>query len=782
MSNKTKDPEKIISLSVTNVKLACNCPRIFIFNKFFNKKPFPYTNLILGSLVHSVIDKSVKEIKQIRSLEPFLSSNTSNPSNHSNPSLNIIDEKKIINYVKFISYANFYPHLEDFPHKFHNINEIEHNIALCWNMINQGIKTFTDLIIKALNKNPSIESITTTLITNEQPLKIPIPQVEQNFILTGKIDSVWLDVETNQILLIDFKTGPLDNLNVDICQIALYAFMIYQTLNIKPVCILYYLRENNIEEKRIQWTDLESIWQILFITMKNMLKWSQDLSNVPKTPLQNSCHSCHLYKFCLKKYPKDPPPTRNDAKIYISDDDNEENPIDINEDATAEFNLNEYSDKKERPQEKEFLNIGYIEDESVNCSNNINQNQTDLIEANLNLSHLNRHVAIIGTPGCGKTVLSKIIIEELILANKSAIIIDPQGDLCSLLLFNEKDPQAHQLKNSCSFKIFTPGSNKGYLLTLDMFERPSPELLNDSESLNMLLDTISTNILNLIGIDMKKNIPSEKPVIESIIRNAWIRGDQLNFNRLADLIENTQEIESITNGSVIPIERLLKDSERGKLIQKLTALSAGTDGLLFSSGEPFDIDQMIKQSPSCWIINLQSIGTEPSKRQLVLSWILRHLYNWMLTHPQSEQDKLRLMFYIDEVADFMPPAPNNPPAKKMLMMLLRQARKFGLGIMLSTQSPGNIDYKALDNINTIFIGKIPSDQSGKKIESLIQPYLAGNVQSLSAIMSKIRVQNPGSFFVIHPGNLSKRFIKTRKLHTKHETISLERIKTLLADI
>ncbi len=151
----------------------------------------------------------------------------------------------------------------------------------------------------------------------------------------------------------------------------------------------------------------------------------------------------------------------------------------------------------------------------------------------------------------------------------------------------------------------------------------------------------------------------------------------------------------------------------------------------------------------------------------------------MLSNPQAEQDLLRLFFYIDEVADFLPIHPNNPPSKKLLMTLLRQARKYGVGIILATQSPGSIEYKALDNINTLLIGKIPTKQSSIKINNLISPYLENNPVKLEQIMTKIRKLEPGEFFIIHPGTTTKEIIKVRQLHTKHETIALDRIQSLM---
>ncbi|HMF33517.1 MAG TPA: DUF87 domain-containing protein [Candidatus Lokiarchaeia archaeon] len=399
------------------------------------------------------------------------------------------------------------------------------------------------------------------------------------------------------------------------------------------------------------------------------------------------------------------------------------------------------------------------------------------INAFLDVKPLNRHIAIIGTSGGGKTYLSKVIIEEILLQGYSSILIDPQGDLCSLLIPDDETGAA--IRANINFKILTPGSKKGIPLGLNIFETMPPELLEDEEFLIMSLDHLSLNILNLLGIEMKKGVPPQKPLIESLIRTAWLAGEKIDFQALAEKIATVEQIPNLTTGEIIPINQLISPRERVLLAQKLTSLSAGTEGILFSCGETLDVSDMLESGPSCYIINLQSLGTDPNKRQLVLSWIMQQIYSWMLTHPQADQDALRLFLYIDEVADFLPIHPNNPPSKKLLMLLLRQARKYGVGIIIATQSPGSIEYKALDNVNTLFVGKIPTKQSSAKIEALISPYLNSNLVELERVMTRVRKLNPGEFFLVHPGETSNIFVKIRKLHTKHETIALDRIRDLL---
>ncbi len=197
------------------------------------------------------------------------------------------------------------------------------------------------------------------------------------------------------------------------------------------------------------------------------------------------------------------------------------------------------------------------------------------IEATLEVKFLNRHIAVIGSSGSGKTTLSKVIIEELLLQGYSSILIDPQGDLCSLMLPN--DETGEFLLNSINFKIFTPGSKKGIPMNLNLFESVPPDLLEDDDFVNSSLDHISTNILNTIGIEMKHGIPPQKPLLEFLVRNAWKTGDKLTFLTLAKKINEVDEIFDISTNEPIPINQLITQRERQQLAQKLTSISTGTE-------------------------------------------------------------------------------------------------------------------------------------------------------------------------------------------------------------
>ncbi|OLS13627.1 MAG: AAA ATPase [Promethearchaeota archaeon CR_4] len=759
--NSTEDniPE---SFSVTNVKLALDCPRLFYFNKYLGKKPFPSTGIVLGGVIHGIINKIVKKLRTNTRIAPFLTSDGK------------IDTAKFEEELKAYAYNLYYEKFTEFSTKFQTIDEIERNITLGWQLLQIVLQLINTLLQKAFHQYPSEEAFTRVFLANERSFKVKVPQVSEDFVLSGRFDSLWMDVSEGTVALIDFKTGPMDKIEFDYAQIAMYAYAVRQELQFRPRFSLFYLTPEKIEERKGTWEDLETLLPNIFKKMKEMRQWTLKTKNFPKTPLKRVCQYCHLHPLCQRHFPHDPPLKVDGTSLPDPR---------IQEQA---FQQTKVTGKLKSEEQTTSLNP-MIQPTSQQGEGNDSRSGSEVLEigvlatnpqkpALLDVKLLNRHIAILGSPGCGKTVLAKVIVEELLLQGYSTILIDPQGDLCSLLL--AKDDIGRNLMKNVNFKILTPGSKKGIPLTLDFFKEPAPNLVMDEEYLQTHLDYLSTTLLNVLGIDMKKRIPPEKPLLESIIRSSWGAGESLTFQELAEKVSSVKEITTISTGQSISVAKLISPREQIRLAQMITSLSVGTDGLLFSKGAPLDISDLLAQGPSCCIISLQGLGTDQNKRQLVLSWIVQRIYNWMLTHPQAEQDALRLLFYIDEVADFLPIHPHNPPSKKLLSLLIRQARKYGVGVMLATQSPGSIEYKIIDDVNTLFIGKIPTTQSAAKIENLISPYMKQDSTKLETAMQIIRTATPGQFFVVHPGGLTNEAIQVRQLHSKHETIALERIPSL----
>ncbi|HKZ39464.1 MAG TPA: helicase HerA-like domain-containing protein, partial [Candidatus Hodarchaeales archaeon] len=325
-----------------------------------------------------------------------------------------------------------------------------------------------------------------------------------------------------------------------------------------------------------------------------------------------------------------------------------------------------------------------------------------------------RHALILGASGSGKTVLGKVILEEMLLGGNSALVIDPQGDLCSLALENSE--QGKQLAKNVPIKIFTPNSSKGIRLAIDLLATPPKEILADPESLAIVLDATATQILDVLGYNLKR-LPPEKAFLEAILKEDWTNNKKLDIHSLARRIDETETIRSVNDGVEIEVPALLKKLKQKELSQQLMKLAIGVDGSFFMGGTPIPLEDLATKPPQLNIVNLASVGTDPVKRRLVVSWILRSVYDWLLRNPQQSQNNIRFVLYIDEVADFMPAHPENPPSKKMLMLLMRQARKYGCACIIATQSPATIDYKAIDNVNTIFVGRIPTQQSLDKIST-----------------------------------------------------------------
>jgi len=536
-------------------------------------------------------------------------------------------------------------------------------------------------------------------------------------------------------------------------------------LEVEPA--LVYFKEDQVNIKEFDKNKVAQLLPLFNDMLLKMRKWYLEEELPPQTVDRIACGNCVLQRDCYKKYGSIPSENLElpSPPHFKSIESPESTP---NQDSLA--NAESPSDTFENT-EAFVKSIEVGKEANAFIGEDMEQNPVYL-----SFQSLLRHAAIIGSSGSGKTTLGKVIIEEALKANYSALLIDPQGDLCSLVIPN--CPEWDAFIKTISFKIFTPGSEKGIALSLNPLQQPPSSLFTDREYLYMLLDNVSSILLTIMGYSSKKTTPNEKPILEALIYDFWTANHPLNFVALANAIETADTITSLVDGQQVSIESLISSSKKRDLIHNLTKLGTGTDGLFFQGKEQLKVSELVGQNASLYIMNLMGVGTDPNRRQLVISWILRQIYDWILQNPQSSQEQLRFILYFDEIADFLPPHPNDPPSKKMLTLLLRQARKYGVACILATQSPGTIDYKALDNVSTFFIGKIPSEQSYKKILDLVAPYfMKMPPEMMTTTLNKIRTAQSGNFLLIN-SQLTPQLIQVRSLYSKHQNLTLDQIQQL----
>ena len=411
---------------------------------------------------------------------------------------------------------------------------------------------------------------------------------------------------------------------------------------------------------------------------------------------------------------------------------------------------------------------------------------------------LARHGAMLGSTGSGKTVMAKALIEEAALAGIPSLIIDPQGDLARLALgidlgeLEEKNGlvnRAKKLLETCEVRIWTPLRSKGLPLCIDPFRAPPADL--DAEEAITAWDMVAAGFANLAGYDVEKTQgKTVKPFLYEILVEGTRCGlDVGDFQALARVVrephqefirhlypdcfsEDEEDRMDPPTWNEVMLEHRLTDFEerlpkttRNDLARRLAAFSSGVNQLLFSNGVPIDIDAFVEPAvPGKIPLNIVYLNTiqDENQKQYFVQELSRELYDWMLTQ-QPADGELKLLFFMDEVAPYLPPHPRNPPAKDLIKLIFKQARKYGVACVLATQNVSDVDYKILAQANTTFIGRFTQPQDVEKVRHLLKE--SGGDQDLVAQLPTL---GPGQFQMVAPAvDPNPVPIQCRWLYTDH---------------
>ena len=412
---------------------------------------------------------------------------------------------------------------------------------------------------------------------------------------------------------------------------------------------------------------------------------------------------------------------------------------------------------------------------------------------------LARHAAMLGSTGSGKTVMAKTVIEEAALAGIPALILDPQGDLARLALaIDEKSlieqggevDRMKKLMSKMEVRIWTPLRSKGLPLCIDPFRSPPADL--DPEEAITAWDMVAAGFSNLAGFDVEKTQGKVvKPFLYEILVNGTRLGlDVSDFRGLSKVVREPQEnftralypeafidVEGeekpdVPSWDEIMFEHGLRDydemlpkSTRNDLARRLSAFSSGVNQLLFANGVPIDIDSFCEPAmPGKVPLNIVYLNTiqDEAQKQYFVQELARELYDWMLTQQPAEGE-LKLLFFMDEVAPYLPPHPRNPPAKDLIKLIFKQARKYGVACVLATQNVSDVDYKILAQANTTFIGRFTQPQDVEKVRHLLKE--SGGDQDL---VRQLPTLGPGQFQMVAPDvDPAPVPIQCRWLYTDH---------------
>jgi hypothetical protein len=373
------------------------------------------------------------------------------------------------------------------------------------------------------------------------------------------------------------------------------------------------------------------------------------------------------------------------------------------------------------------------------------------------------HAVCVGMTGSGKTGLCIGLLEEALIDNIPAIVVDPKGDLANLLLtfpnltagdflpwINEEEarrkgisPQEYaakqadlwkkglaewgqdgarirKLRESAEFAIYTPGSTAGLPVSiLKSFGFPGKTVVDDSELLGERIGTTVSSLLNLLGIEADPIQSREHILLSTILDTAWKQGKDLDIAGFIQAIQSPP----VARIGVFDLESFFPSKDRFALAMKLNNLLAAPGFSAWLEGDPLDIDRMFFTAEGKPRLSIFSIAhLSDTERMFFVSLLLTQLLGWM--RSQSGTTSLRTLFYMDEIFGYFPPVAN-PPSKAPLLTLLKQARAFGLGIVLATQNPVDLDYKGLSNTGTWFLGRLQTERDKDRVLDGLEGAAAG---------------------------------------------------------
>ena len=386
-----------------------------------------------------------------------------------------------------------------------------------------------------------------------------------------------------------------------------------------------------------------------------------------------------------------------------------------------------------------------------------------------------RHVVILGATGSGKTVLGKAILEEAVRAGIPVVAVDSQGDLASLALAaTQETAAAHETPQDArdeywaraAVQILTPGSRHGVARSLNpLKDAPAFEAQEDAV---LYVDAIAEGLASAMGYNLASDSGSRaKDTIYIALQDAWRTG---KWPKQVTDLPHILERRGATD------DALLSHKERAALVRRSKAMTVGAKGLLFTAGPPLDVKEMVDWAPKGRTpVNIVYTGglRSPSEREMVVATLCEDVYHWMVS---SSNGHLRLVLYVDEVAGLCPPHPKNPPAKKFLSLLFRQARKYGVGLIVATQNVTDLDYKALGQANTWALGRLLAKQDLDRVRHLVGSLHPSDPEEILTLAPSLKA---GQFLLLSPEHLGRvEKLEVRGLATQHVVVPEERFREI----
>ena len=409
-------------------------------------------------------------------------------------------------------------------------------------------------------------------------------------------------------------------------------------------------------------------------------------------------------------------------------------------------------------QDFEKLGVFYIGRE-VNPGDG-SQSQEPLLYSSKDLT---THAVCVGMTGSGKTGLCVSLLEEAAIDGIPALVVDPKGDIANLLLtfpdlapsdfepwvdpadaarkgltvaehasrtaetwrkglgeWGQDGSRVRRFREAADIAVYTPGSEAGLPLSVMKSLAPPVGPAAEPSASRDRITGVASGLLGLLGIAADPLKSREHILLSTILAAAWDRGEALDLPALIGAIQKPP----FDKVGVFDLETFYPSRERLELAMAVNNLLASPGFGTWLAGEPLDIQRLLYTAEGKPRISIVSIAhLSDAERMFVVTLLLNELVSWMRT--QSGTSSLRALFYMDEIFGYFPPTAM-PPSKLPMLTLLKQARAFGVGVVLATQNPVDLDYKGLSNAGTWFIGRLQTERDQARVIDGLQGAMAGS--------------------------------------------------------
>jgi uncharacterized protein DUF87 len=432
---------------------------------------------------------------------------------------------------------------------------------------------------------------------------------------------------------------------------------------------------------------------------------------------------------------------------------------------------------------------------------------------------LTTHGVIVGMTGSGKTGLGVVLVEEALLAGIPVLAIDPKGDLGNLaLVFPDLAPESFRpwvseaeaqaeglsvedyarrtatvwregleaqgvgrermqaLRDAADVTIYTPGSESGIPLNvIGSLAAPALSWETEAETLRDEIEGTVTSLLALVGIQADAIASREHVLLSNLIENAWRAGRDLDLGKLIGEVAQPP----LRKLGVFDVDQFFPPKERTELAFRLNALVASPSFAAWGAGAPLDVQSLLfaaNGKPRAAVVYLAHLSD--AERQFVVTLVLSKLVTWMRGQPGTPD--LRVLTYMDEVFGYVPPTAA-PPAKKPILTLLKQGRAFGAGLVLSTQNPVDLDYKAMSNAGTWLVGRLQTENDKARVLEGLRSAAGGT--DVAALDASIGGLQKRQFLLVSAKNDRPRLFGTRwAMSYLRGPLTKEQVATLMRDV